>query len=410
VIPDVIVIGAGAAGCSVAAHLLGLDPGLSIALLDRHHVGAGSTSRSTAAFRHQWSVPAHVAFSRYASGEADRLAGAGFPIHFRRNGYLFLFTEAGVLERAAVRVQRQRRLGVAGVEVLPPAALPDRVPCGPHLATDRLAGATWGPHDGFLDPLALAQAYLEEAKQRGADYVPGRDVAALAVHRGGATGVRLADGSILSAGSVVLCAGVWGRGLAAASGLTLPVVPAKRYLYHSRPLRELEVARWPMVIAPGGAHLRPAEGNTLMMAWERRPDPLDPCPDPEVLWERQDVVDPGFDAGPSGYGVDILTELSRVLPVLADSVALFRATCGWYCVTPDHKAILGEDPRCRRLFHATGFSGHGIMHAPATGLTLAERVLDRPPTLLGVRELEEHFGLAPLLDGRPREPVEDMVL
>ena len=77
---DVVVIGAGVTGCSIASHLHRLNPALTVVLLDRHHVGAGSSSRSTAAFRHQWSVPAHVAFSRYASEEYDRLTAKGFPI------------------------------------------------------------------------------------------------------------------------------------------------------------------------------------------------------------------------------------------------------------------------------------------------------------------------------------------
>jgi glycine/D-amino acid oxidase-like deaminating enzyme len=108
--------------------------------------------------------------------------------------------------------------------------------------------------------------------------------------------------------------------------------------------------------------------------------------------------------------VAVLAELAVFLPVLAEAVGLSRATCGWYTVTPDHKAILGEDPRLRGLYHAAGFSGHGIMHAAAAGLTVAELLLGRTPTLAPRDALATHFGLAPLLEGRLREPVEDMVL
>jgi sarcosine oxidase subunit beta len=405
-----VVVGAGAVGCSAAAHLLRLDPGLSVALLDRHHVGAGSTSRSTAAFRHQWSVPAHVAFSRYASAEYDRLAARGHPIAFRRNGYLFLFTDADRLAAAGDRVNRQRALGVRGVETLSASDLPGRVPCGPYLAADALAGATWGPDDGFLDPLAVAQAYLDEARAGGVDYRPDTAVTGLHTDAAGAvSGVEIGDGSVLATRRVLNAAGVWSRSVAALAGLAFPVRPAKRYLYHTHPLRGVDVSRWPMTIAPGGAHLRPAEGNTLMMAWERRPRPLESC-SPESLWSDQDTIDPGFGTGPSGYGTAVLAELAAHLPVLADTVGLARVTCGWYAVTADHKAILGEDPRLRGLYHAAGFSGHGIMHAAATGLTLAERILERPPTLAAPDALEAHFGLAPLLAGRLRDPVEDMVL
>lgn len=407
---DVVITGAGVTGCSIASHLLRQEPGLSVVLLDRHHVGAGSSSRSTAAFRHQWSVPAHVSFSRYSSDEYDRLIEDGYPVQFRRNGYLFLFTDPRLLRDAGERVDRQRKLGVEGVEVLTPRELPSRVSVGPHLDLEGLAGATWGPRDGFLDPLAVAQAYLDEARSSGLDYRPDHTVAGLEMNGTRAAGVRLSDHTRIAAPHVVNAAGVWSRSLARLAGLDLPIMAAKRYLYHSRPVDGLDVSGWPMLIAPGGAHLRPAEGNTLMMAWEDRPGQLPETTSPETLWETQDMIEDGFGIGPDDYGVEILTELSGFVPALAERVGLSQATCGWYAITPDHKAILGEDPRVPGLFHATGFSGHGVMHAAATGRTLAELILTGEPTLADPETLRAQFGLAPLLEGRQREPVEDMVL
>ena len=406
---DVVVVGAGVSGCSIAAHLLRADPSLRVAILDRAHVGAGSTSRSTAAFRHQWSIPAHVAFSRYASAEYDALAARGIPVAFRRNGYLFLYADEDAFRAAARRVATQRELGVERVAVLAPDEIADAVPGGDRLDTSLLAGATWGPDDGFLDPLAVAQGYLDEARTAGADYLTSRRVDALDVRTGRIVGV-VADGTRIAAGTVVLAAGVWGRGLGAAAGLDLPVRPAKRHLYHSRPVRGVDIARWPLVIGDDGRHLRPSEGNTLLFAWEQRPGPLPTDPGDDVLWRGQDEPDPGYGVRPEEYGFEILAGLARHMPVLAEAVELKRVTCGWYAVTPDHKAILGEDPRCAGLFHATGFSGHGIMHAPATGEVIAARVLGRPSTLVGDVDFDAHFGLGPLLDGSVREPIESMVL
>jgi glycine/D-amino acid oxidase-like deaminating enzyme len=148
----------------------------------------------------------------------------------------------------------------------------------------------------------------------------------------------------------------------------------------------------------------------LLFAWERRPAPLATDPGDDALWRGQDEPDPGYGVRPESYGFEILEGLARHLPVLADEVVLRRVTCGWYAVTPDHKAILGEDPRCAGLYHAAGFSGHGIMHAPATGEVVAARVLDRPSAILAGDALETRFGLGPLLDGRERGPAESMVL
>jgi sarcosine oxidase, subunit beta len=405
---DVVVIGGGVVGCATAHHLLRLQPGLDVLLLEREHVGAGSTSRSTAAFRHQWSVPAHVAFSRYSSAEYDDLAARGHPVAFRRNGYLFLFTDPARLAEAAARAARQREHGVR-VEVLRPDELPDRVPCGRSLRLEALAGATWGPDDGFLDPLAAAQAYLSEARGGGLRYRPGAEVTGMERDAGGLSAVRLAGGERIGTRAVVSAAGVWSRSVVARAGLDLPLRPAKRYLYHSHPLGRTATSGWPMVIGDRGAHTRPAEGGTLLLAWEHRPSARDPL-EAAALWAEQDRIDPGFGTGIEEYGVEVMAELARLVPAFEEEVGLAHVTCGWYAVTPDHKAILGEDPRLPGLFHACGFSGHGIMHAPASARTVAELVLDAETTVVPRPEVERHFGIGPLLEGRPREPVESMVL
>ena len=120
---DVAIVGAGVSGCSIAAHLLRADPSLRVVVLDRAHVGAGSTSRSTAAFRHQWSIAAHVAFSRYASAAYDDMTDRGVPVSFRRNGYLFLYDRDDAFAEAGRRVAAQRDLGVEHVAVLAPGAI-----------------------------------------------------------------------------------------------------------------------------------------------------------------------------------------------------------------------------------------------------------------------------------------------
>jgi sarcosine oxidase subunit beta len=402
---DVVVIGAGVAGCAVAGHLLRLSPGLSVLLVDAHHVGAGSTSRSTAAFRHQWSLPAHVAFSRYGALELDRLGALGYGVDFRRNGYLFLYTSAGALAHAAARAERQRALGVE-VHVLSGDEV-SRLPCGSAILTEDLAGATWGPRDGFLDPLGVAQAYLQEARAGGLDYLPGRALTGFETRGEGITAVRLTEGTVSTA-RVVVAAGVWTPSVLALLGLDFPLRPAKRYLYHSRPMRERDVSAWPLVIGDRGAHVRPSGGNTLMMAWERLPEPLPECPPEPGLWSLQDTTEPGF--GPGEYGLAVLAELSRQVPCLALEVSLAQVTSGWYPETIDNKAVLGADPRCPGLFLAAGHGGHGIMHGPATGLTVAEVVLGRETTLLPRAEVERHFGVGPLLTGATREPREEMGL
>jgi sarcosine oxidase subunit beta len=401
---DVVIVGAGIAGVSIAEHLLRSEPGLKVLLADQHHVGAGSTSRSLAAFRHQWSVPAHVAFSTYSGADYERLTGLGYALEFRRNGYLFLYTDPARWRRATERAVRQRELGVQ-VETLT-ALDPARIPCAPSVEDDAVIGATWGPRDGFLDPLAVAQAYLDEARQRGLEYRPGWIPSEL---HGTTQVTGISFGAERVATSrVVLAAGIWSASIAEGWGVPLPLVAAKRYIYHSRPLRDLDVSRWPLVIGDRGQHCRPAEGNTLMLSWEHRPEARATLPNPASLWDEQDTIEPGF--GALEYGLDVLAELARHLPVLAEVVSLRNTTSGWYANTRDAKAILGPDPRRKGLFLATGFSGHGIMHGGATGRVMADLLLERPPTLITREDLELQFGVLPLLSERVREPVEEMSL
>ncbi|MFO7769153.1 MAG: FAD-binding oxidoreductase [bacterium] len=407
---DVVVIGAGISGCASAWHLLHRDPSLRVVLLESHQVGAGSTSRSNAAFRHQWSVPVHAAFSRYSAAEYADLAGRGHPVGFTPNGYLFLFTEEEAFQQAAERARRQRQSGMEGIRALRPEQVPDEVPGGDLLELEGLAGAVWGLRDGFLDPMGVTQAYLEEGRAAGLDYRQGVRAVSLVREGGRVTGVVTGEGSTVAGSRVLLAAGVWSASLMRSWRLGLPVRPAKRYLYHTRPVRGREVSDWPLIVGERGAHLRPSEGNTLLLAWESRPDPEEDVPNGGTLRDRQDAVEEGFGTGPEGYGMEVLAELAPHMPLLAEEAALAGVTSGWYCVTGDHKAILSADPRLEGLYHACGFSGHGIMHGAATGRTMAELVLGEPTSLARFEEIRRHFGLQPLLEGKTREPGEDVVI
>ncbi|MFC1544355.1 NAD(P)/FAD-dependent oxidoreductase, partial [Gemmatimonadota bacterium] len=391
---DMVLVGAGIAGCATAACLLRAAPELRVIMLDRAHVGAGSTSRSMAAFRHQWSVPAHVSFSKYASQSYMEMADRGVPVGFRRNGYLFLYHDPEVFRQARARVGRQRSLGVEGVSDVTAGELQRAVSCGHALETDGIVGGVFGSQDGWLDPLAVAQAYLAEAREAGLDYRPDTAVTGIRQSGGAVRGVRITGGHI-EAERLLVCAGPWSPQVTALLDLDLPVRPAKRYLYHTRPLRDTRVEEWPLVIAPGGAHCRPGEGNTLVLAWEARPEPLERFPEGDGLWENQDLIEEGFGLSPEEWGIAILSRLAEFLPLLAEQASLAHVTCGWYSVTPDHKAILSEDPRLTGLYHASGFSGHGIMHGPANGLCMAELMLGLTPTLLTKEDLTRQFGLAP---------------
>jgi sarcosine oxidase subunit beta len=408
---DVVVVGAGVIGASVAWHLT-TRTRLKVLVLEKTAIAAGSTSRSAAAFRQQFSAVEHVKMSRY-SGEAYRRFPKDLGVEpvFHENGYLFLYTGREAFERAAERVRFQQELGVADARALAPAEV-DRLPrLGGAFRTDHLAGATWCPSDGFLRPSEIASGYAQAAQRNGAVVRQQAEVTEIERANGRVTGVVVNGSLRVACDAVVLAAGWWTRAVAERAGVPVPVVAVKRYLYVSPQFPHRHVEHFPLVVGDLGPYARP-EANGLLMGWDERPERphgstrFPPPPQDAPALERdQDAIGPGYGKGVEDYGIEVLAALAEFMPWLADEGGVQHATCGYYEVTPDDKAILGEDPRLKGLVHASGFSGHGIMHAPAAGRAVADLLGGAPP----IFDLSG-FALQPLLENRPRPDPERMII
>jgi glycine/D-amino acid oxidase-like deaminating enzyme len=207
---------------------------------------------------------------------------------------------------------------------------------------------------------------------------------------------------------VVNAAGPWANAVATMAGAPIPVTPVKRYLYFTNQIYGAGVSRWPLTVLDLEAYGRP-EMNGLMMGWDARPEKpagWERFPPPPVDVTRlNDDIEPGFGIGEGDYGFEVLARMAEAIPMLAEKAGLDHATCGYYEVSPDEKAILGWDPRVSGLLHATGFSGHGVMHAPATGRIVTDLILGRP-TIADVKA----FDVGPLLRNEEREDPEKMVI
>jgi len=408
---DVAIVGGGIIGASIAWNLA-TRTDLSVALLDRETVGSGSTSRSAAAFRQQFSSVQHVRMSKY-SAEAYRDFPQTFGVDpvFVQNGYLFLYTQAADLEAAAKRVDLQHREGVADAAVLAPADVEALPGMGGVFRTDHLAGATWCPSDGFLRPLEIAMAYADAAKKAGASVHANAVVADIEVTNGKVASLEVNGVRKIECGAVIVAAGWWSTFVTSLAGCPIPVTAVKRYLYITPQFKNRHVEHFPLIVGDVGPYMRP-ESNGLMMGWDERPKKpagADSYPgiqqDEGDLWEDQDAVSPGFGRGIEDYGIEVLAELSEFVPFLGEESGIEYVTCGYYEITPDDKAILGEDPRVQGLWHASGFSGHGIMHAPAAGRALSDMLAgETPPFDMS------GFALQPLLDNQMRPDPERMVI
>ena len=271
----------------------------------------------------------------------------GIDVGYRPSGYLFLVPPAAWdAQRAAVDLQRGH--GVP-VDVLDLPAAQRLTPFAPH----GLAGATWGPADGVVDPHLATSAYLTLARSAGAQVLFRHRVTAVAVD----------DAWTLTAGSrrlrarhVVNAAGGWAGELAALAGLSVPVVHSRRNVYATAAGALADPV--PMTIDVGTGVFVRSEGSRLLFG-AARPDQEDGY-DLTVDWPWLEVV---------------LEQAVTRFPWLAD-LPLDQAACwaGTYENTPDHHGLLGEDPAAPGWVNACGFSGHGLMQAPEIGRLVAEQI------------------------------------
>ncbi len=352
---DVLIVGAGVVGCSVAFHLArrGVQ---SVAIVERERIpGTGSTSKANGGIRAQFTTSVNVAMSLRSMELLDALANEiGEPPVYRKAGYLFVTASTERLAAMERAVAFQRSLGVT-VELLD---RDDARRLAPFVEGSDLVGGTFGARDGFIDPGALAGFFLREATQAGVELVCGAEVLAIDRTAAGSFVVATTAGK-REAGVVVNAAGAWSAGVAAAVGVDLPVEPVRRHLLMTGPCPSLPPVI-PMTIDADTGILIRREGDRVLIAYSNPDEPAG----------FVTTFDPSFPeriAGP----------FERRFPRVAEAgLDLRRSWAGLYEVTPDHHAILGEAAGVPGFFLATGFSGHGIMHAPAAGEAVAEWIAD----------------------------------
>lgn len=370
---DVVVIGGGAIGSSVAYHLKS-DPafGGTITVVERDPAYTrASSALSASSIRQQFSTPLNIHLSRFGIEFLRRARELlGVDLGLREPGYLFLASPAGeAVLRANHAVQKAE--GCA-VDLLDPAALKARFPW---IAEEGLALASHGTaNEGWFDGSSLMQGFRNTARALGATYIVDEVVSF------DSAGVELKEGGRLEARAVVLAAGPWSGELAGRSGIALPVEPRRRsvFVFDVREAPGLT----PLTIDPSGTWFRP-EGRFYLAGTTPTAGNDPPGAPLEVQHQEWDEM---------------------VWPALAERVPAFEAAkvvnswAGYYEYnTFDQNGIVGRHPRIERLIFATGFSGHGIQQSPAVGRAVAELIVHGEYRTLDLNT----FGYDRLELGRP---------
>jgi sarcosine oxidase, subunit beta len=338
---DVVVIGGGVIGLSAAYHLA--LSGVRVVLVEKDELGSGSTCKAAGGVRAQFSDAVNIELGLRSLRTFETFRqDFGQEIDLHQVGYLFLLDrpEDVALFEKSVALQNELEVPSRMLEVAEAERL------SPLISTEGLIAAAYSPTDGHCTPESVVLGYATAARAAGATTLRRTTVEGVELDGTTITGVRTTAGTIAT-DTVVCAAGAWSAEVGAMAGVDLPVVPERRDIVVTEPIRGLD-PRTPFTIDFATTFYFHAEGPALLMGMS----------DPDL----------------------IPAAVERRAPALID-VGIASGWSGLYENTPDHNALIGEVEGVSRFLYATGFSGHGFLMGPAVGEVVRDLYHGRPPVV-----------------------------
>jgi glycine/D-amino acid oxidase-like deaminating enzyme len=373
---DLVIVGGGIIGASTLFNLLNDGYSSRIRLFERlDAVAQASTALSAGGCRNLWSTEINQRLTTYSINKFRRFKEEiGRSIGFEPCGYLFTFYE-GEWQRIVEYKPNWDRVGVRSrllspkeVERLVPGLITGVEHIDPEIrelaGLEPIVGGLFGEDCGTFDPTAVAQAYFEQVRENFGDRAQvtlRTEVARLVIKADQVLGVELTSGEIVGADKVLVAAGAYSGQLLERSELSeadnLPIHPLKRMLFVANLPETPGFDSIPMTIIDKGIYFRFEAGNLLI--GRAKPDQV-----------------PGFDTTPEPnyYKEEVNPYMQERIPG-TEHCNIKNLWGGLYCDNYlDHNAIVGAHSRIKGLYLATGFSGHGVMEAPAIGKGLSELI------------------------------------
>lgn len=362
--PDIIIIGAGIIGLSIAYHLLQRDPKLSITLLEKDALlGLGSTGKCTGGIYYQFRSPQLRRLS-LLSREFFQTFDSVFnvPSWYKEKGYLMLASE----EELWKQLQRAAEQAVAEGIPLKLFSRQELIENFPYLHGEEFWGGSLCAWDAYADPYAVQAELYSAVRRQGADVLFDREVSKFIINGDTIQGVVI-RGEELSGGLVVNAAGPYAAHVAAMAGIALPVRPYRRQVYVCTNPKDVPKSNPTIVDLGTGFYMhQEASGKTVLLGGTDR----------DTWPGLAEMID-------KSAAENFFLAAMAAIPSVMD-VKWLRTYTGICEQTPDFHPILGYAPGLSGLFLANGFSGHGFMHAPAAGQIAADLILTGGTELIDV--------------------------
>lgn len=339
-------------GASAAYHLAQRGVKNIVLLEKEEFFGTGATGRCAGGVRYQFSTEINVKLSLESLPMIERFKEEiGQDVNYRQCGYLLVATNEKDAAIFRHNVELQNSLGV-GTQLLTGDEVRERLPL--MRFEDAVAG-TFHQKDGIVDPNSVVMGYVNAAQKMGVKAVNNAEVTGIRVSGGKVEGVETSHGAVMTR-TVVNAAGPWAGLIGAMAGVSLPIVPLRRQMFTTNPLREVP-EDFPFVIDFAQSLYFHCEGEGLLIGMSNQNEK------------------PGFDQNVDEEFELVNLEAAIERMPLIEEASRASHWAGLYEVTPDAHPIYGKTGVDGFLV-CTGFSGHGFMHGPVSGKLMSELILD----------------------------------
>lgn len=353
-----VIIGAGISGCSIAYNLAAKGV-KDIIVLEKNYLTSGSTGRCGAGIRQQWGTRMNCMLAK-ASIEFFETAQETLQydgnIEFKQEGYLIVAANEEEDEQFTKNVELQKSLGIPSQKITKEEAKK----IVPHLNTDVIVSATFCPTDGHLNPFKMNDAYYKAAKRLGVKFYFNEEVKDIVVNNNKIEKV-ITNNREIETRNVINAAGGYAKEIGDMVGIDIPVYAEKHEILVTEPVEKIQ---GPMVMSfAKNLYCQQVPHGSFIMG---RSDPdIEPSHDIESSWKFLD---------------EMAKTVCEILPLIGN-LRVVRQWAGSYTMSPDRQPIISDCDELEGFYIACGFSGHGFMFAPMTGLLLSEIILNEKLTI-----------------------------
>ncbi|KWA74717.1 amino acid dehydrogenase [Burkholderia ubonensis] len=384
---DVVVIGAGVIGSSVAFHLSKLGA-KNVLVLDRGTIGAGTTSQSSGILRTHYSVKENVELARKSwhvfNNFADYLGDDEASCGLVKCGYMIVASEGDKLEPLRASLNQQKEQGIP-LELLSQQQAAELLPIA---GFDDAALIGYEPEAGFADAYLVATSFARVARRAGVTVKENVNVEQVVIENGKVVGVSTDIGDFRTS-MVISTQNIWTPELAGWTDRTLPIMPER----HAVLALECDAAKYTFsmpvfkdLASPGMLYYRSYGGNQMLVS-------------EGVVGEKLNTAEVEQGDIPMDYIVDVGAQVAERFPAY-ETAGIASSWTGVYDVTPDWNPVLGKLPGIEGLVVGYGFSGHGFKLSPTVGLVLAQEALGVPTEVSLKPYSIERFATGELLTGK----------